>query len=311
MTPEIFAEWLRRQGHPIFETPGSHWYMPGARVLQAFPYHGLIHPDQAELEELFRQTKAIALRYSTSLAAPRGKLSYHVVFEGSSFEIDSFSKKVRHDIQRGLEYAEYLPVSFDRMEEEGWRLREETLARQGRQGAENRQFWARLCNSAAGLTGFEAWGALREDRLVAAIFTYIDHDTASILYHQSLSDHLKFGVNNTLVYRFVNSIYDEKKAPRIFYGMHSLDAPASVDEFKFRMGFRALPVRQVVVFNPLLDPVINQLSQSALSLLRKLVPHNTLLAKAEGMLRFCLEGKQPLDEQSWPEILLEQRETLH
>jgi hypothetical protein len=89
----------------------------------------------------------------------------------------------------------------------------------------------------------------------------------------------------------------------IFYGLHSLDAPPSVDEFKFRMGYSARPVRQRVVFHPALRPLFNPASHTLLAWILHLNPGSPSIAKAEGMLRFYLNGKRPLEQQDWPEAL--------
>jgi len=92
--------------------------------------------------------------------------------------------------------------------------------------------------------------------------------------------------------------------------LHSLDAPASVDEFKFRMGYTAKPVRQQVVFHPWLAPVFNRASHAVVKQLLHRYPDHPTLAKAEGMLRFYLEGKRPLNEQNWPECLTHRKKEL-
>ncbi|MFZ3071066.1 MAG: hypothetical protein WA110_08105 [Anaerolineaceae bacterium] len=310
MSSEVFAEWLKRQGHRVYETHSSKWVNTGPKILQSFPYFLEIQPDLNENKELLRKSKAIALRYSTPISASEGQISYHVFFEGNDFSLRSLPKKVRHDVQHGLDYCEYEQISIQMMEEQGWRLREETLIRQGRQGAETKKWWSNLCRSAEGLPGFEMWGATRENKLVASILTFIDNGTASILYQQSLTEHLKYGINNTLAYVYVNNVLKNKKAEKIFYGLHSLDAPSSVDEFKFRMGFVAKPVRQRVIFNPLVAPLFNNLTYTGVKSINSLLKGNYFFDKSEGMLRFYLQGKRPLAEQEWPEVLLEQKETI-
>jgi hypothetical protein len=71
--------------------------------------------------------------------------------------------------------------------------------------------------------------------------------------------------------------------------MCSLDAPASVDEFKFRMGYELKPVRQCVAFHPYVSPIVNSFTHSAVRFLVKSMPMNRLLSKAEGMMRIYLE----------------------
>jgi hypothetical protein len=75
MNAEIFARWLRRQGHHVVRTPSSYWFDAGPRVFQAFPYHWIIQPSQKELRELMRRQGTVALRYSTPFAAPDGMVS--------------------------------------------------------------------------------------------------------------------------------------------------------------------------------------------------------------------------------------------
>ncbi len=279
-------------------------------MYQAFPYHWTVTPPEEELSEFLKHTASVGLRYSTPLDAPQGQVSYHVVYEKRGMAFADLPKKVRHDVRNGLDYARIEPVSFERLAGDGWRLRAETLERQGRAGAETQAGWAKLCRSAAGLPGFETWAAIHQEELVAAILVFIMDDCASILYQQSATAHLKHGINNTLAYVFTNEALDRPGIQRIFYGLHSLDAPASVDEFKFRMGYTARPVRQRVVFNPLLAPLFNPLAYRAARYLLGKRPGSPTLAKVEGMLRFYLQGRLPLADQSWPENLLDQKDRL-
>ena len=87
MTAEVFAEWLRRQGHRVVRTASSYWYDVSPRVFQAFPYHWIIEPSEEELGRLLRENNAIALRYSAPVSAPQGKVSYHVVCEDPNYII--------------------------------------------------------------------------------------------------------------------------------------------------------------------------------------------------------------------------------
>ncbi len=96
----------------------------------------------------------------------------------------------------------------------------------------------------------------------------------------------------------------------ILYGLHSLDAPSSVDEFKFRMGYTPQPVRQRVVFHPWLRPLINRATLATLNRLNRSFPGHATLAKAEGMVRFYLEGLKPLQDQQWPTCLEDKKEKI-
>jgi hypothetical protein len=74
--PEIFGEWMKRQGQQVFRTSSSFWHEQGPRVFQAFPYHWLITPSEKEITDFLREHQSIGLRYSTPMDTPTGYLSY-------------------------------------------------------------------------------------------------------------------------------------------------------------------------------------------------------------------------------------------
>ena len=308
MNAEYFAEWLRLQGHHVYQTKSSCWYDAGPRVLQAFPYHWLIQPDKRELRALILRNNILALRYSTPLGANEGIISYHVVLEDSDYTIEKLRTQARNGVRRGLEKCQVERISFQRLAEEGWRLQQDTLDRQNRLNSMNRSEWVTLCLSADKLPGFEAWGALVGGVLAASILTCRIDDKGYIPYAQSHREYLGLHVNNALFYTYSRDILSRPGVTGIFFSLHSLDAPESVNEFKFRMGFSAKPVRQRVVMHPILSPLINPTTYNIINSRTKKNPDNPFLAKAEGMLRFSLQGKLPLSAQEWPKCLADHKE---
>jgi len=311
MNAETFAEWVRRQGHRVVRTASSYWYDAGPRVYQAFPYHWLIQPSARELRELLISKGAAALRYSTPFDAPDGKVSYHVVLEPSTpYTLETLRAQARNGVRRGLSCCQVERIPFERLAEEGWVLQQDTLDRQGRRRSMSQADWQRICLAAKDLPGFEAWGAIVEGELAASVLTARIDDTCCVPYAQSLRQYLNKYVNNALFYTFSRELLSRPGVNMIFYGLHSLDAPESVDEFKFRMSLTAKPVRQRVVFSPLLMPVCNSAGYAIIERLLHRYPDNPMLAKAEGMLRFHLQEKHPADKQDWPECLTDRKQEL-
>jgi len=308
MTGEMLAEWLRRQGHRIVRTTSSFWYNQGPRVYQAFPHHWCIRPSDAELRELLKGERAIALRYSTPLDAACGKISYHVTYEESSYGLETLRGNARSNVQRGLRRCQIERISMERLAAEGWRLQRHTLERQGRVGSVDRQRWQRLSMAAKDLPGFEAWGAIVDANLAATILTACIEGMCYMFYPQSDRRYFTSHVNNALAYSVTREMLTRPGIQGVFYGLHSLDAPPSVDEFKFRMGYRAKPVRQRVVFHPWVRPLCNRISHAVVK--RFLRPGRPGLAKGEGMLRFYLEGRWPAEEQRWPACFGQDRAAL-
>jgi hypothetical protein len=307
LNPEIFSEWLRHQHHTVFQTKSSYWVDFGPRVYQAFPYHWIIDPPEMELSEILKGKKGIGLRYSTMISAPYGVASYHAVYEAYSYDFDLLSKWARKNVRRGLKHCLVEPITFSRLASEGFALQVDTLARQGRRLSIEEEVWRTRCLSAGALPGFEAWGAIVGGKLAASVITFQMNDWIYMLYQQCHREYLAQNVNNALSFVVTRTMIERPHIKAILYGLHSLDAPPSVDEFKFRMGYNAKPVRQRVAFHPWLRPLVNPASHAFLQAALRLRPGDSRLSKAEGMLRFCLQGALPLAQQVKPEPL---RETL-
>lgn len=289
MNAEVFAEWLKRQGYRVFRSKSSYWYNAGPRVLQAFPYHWQIEPTDDELRDLTRASNAIALRYSKPISSLSGKVSYHVV-AALPYEIDQLKSQGRNGVRKGLTLCKIEQISFIRLAEEGWALQRDTLARQQRSKSMTEDQWRKICNSAEGLPGFEAWAATIDGKLAASILTARVDDTWTIPFAQSLSEYLGMHVNNALFYTVIKDFLSREGIHEVFTNLQSLDAPASVDEFKFRMGLIPKPVRQQIYFNPLVRPFVGSYTYGLIKRIQKKYPESPFWAKTEGILRFYLEA---------------------
>ncbi|MBK9209144.1 MAG: hypothetical protein IPL71_12905 [Anaerolineales bacterium] len=199
MNEEIFAEWMRRQGHRVFHTASSYWYDAGPRVLQAFPYHWLITPDEQEIRDLMLGHGIVALRYSTPLDFQNGMVSYHVTLR-KPYELEMLRSQARNGVRRGLDHFKVQQISFERLATEGWVLQQDTLARQDRLRSMTQKEWERICRSAADLPGFEAWAAISNDELAGAVIICRIADVFNVPYAMSHSRFLADHVNNAVFF---------------------------------------------------------------------------------------------------------------
>ncbi len=237
-------------------------------------------------------------------------ISYHVVLNDLDYNLEKLRTQARNGIRRGLEHCQVERISFQRLADEGWKLQQDTLDRQNRLDSMKQSEWQAICLSADNLPGFEAWAAIVDGVLAASILTCRIDDKGYVPYAQSLRDYLHLHVNNALFYTATRDILSRPGITGIFFSLHSLDAPESVNEFKFRMGFTAIPVRQRVVLHPILVPFANPLTYKAIFSRVQKNPQNPFSAKVEGMLRFYLQGKQSLPAQEWPKCLADRKEIL-
>jgi hypothetical protein len=302
MNAETFAEWMRRQGHRVYRTASSYWYEAGPRVLQAFPYHWLITPNEKEIRELMMGNGIAAVRYSTPLRFSEGKASYHVVLH-KPYQLEALKPQTRNGIKRGLCHFQVEQISFERLATEGWVLQRDTLERQNRLRSMTQAEWEQLCRSAEDLPGFEAWAGISNGELAGAVIICRIDDMFNVPYAMCHRRFLCEHVNNAVFYSVSCNMLEREGVRGIFYTVQSLDAPANVDEFKFRMGFEPKAVRQRVDFHPLLNPFATPITLATIKKLLQRDPSNPILAKAEGMLRFHVEGNHDLPKQPWPECL--------
>jgi len=302
MNAETFAEWLRRQGHQVYRTSSTYWYDAGPRVLQAFPYHWLIKPCDNEVHNLLMKHGIIALRYSAPPDYHEGKMSYHIV-QNNCYNLQMLKPQARNGIKCGLRNFSIEEITFDRLAREGWILQEDTLARQNRSRSMTHKEWELICFAAKDLPGFHAFAAISKGELAGAVIVCRIDDIFSVPYAMSHCRFLREHVNNALFYSVCCELLALDNIKGIFFTVQSLDAPVNVDEFKLRMGFEARAVRQCVEVHPVLKPLVVPALHRLTSTLLQHYPSNPRLAKAEGILRFYIEGKRPVTEQSLPNCL--------
>ncbi len=307
MNAENFALWMRRQGHHVYRTASSYWFDAGPHVLQAFPYHWLISPTQAELDALMWKHGVIAMRYSTPLGPQRGKVSYHVVLR-RPYELEMLKAQARNGVKNGVAHFQIEQISFERLATEGWALQEDTLKRQDRARAMTREEWGRLCRSAIDVPGFEAWAATSDGELAGAVIICQIDDAFNVPYAMSHSRFLGNHVNNVLFYSISREMLSRPGVRGVFFTVQSLDAPPNVDEFKFRMGLSPKAVCQRVEFHPLLRPFVTPTIHTWIQQRLQRDPSHPTWAKAEGMVRLYLEGQRPLADQDWPACVAGQKE---
>lgn len=307
MNAEIFAEWMRRQGHRVFRTTSSYWYEAGPRVLQAFPYHWLISPSEKETHDLMTANGIISLRYSTLLNSPVGKISYHIILH-DPYSLNTLNAQALNIVKRGLSRCSVKQISFERLAKEGWILQQDTLDRQNRLKSMTQAEWELICRSAADLQGFEAWAALSDGELAAAAIAFQIDSTWSVSYSISHRKFLNGQANNALLYSLSCNLLARENVEGIFFTVQPLDAPSAVDDFGLQMGLIPKPVRQRVDFHPMLTTFATPTTHKLFTRLLHRSSENVLIAKAEGMLRFHIEGKQPFTCQHWPECLISHKE---
>jgi hypothetical protein len=288
---EPFAHFLSATGHRVLRGAGAYWYDPSPGFFLALPSHRLLQPADDELRALFRHQPCAGLRFAAPLDGP-GKLSYQIVCDARDYDLEQLSANIRSKVRRGLRRCEIAPVSCATIAADGLAADRETLARQQRAVRLEGPAWDNYWRAAAGTETMEGWGAYVGGSLAAFLVSVRLDDSVEFLLARSRSDALDAYPNNALVYEVARRMLVERGVRQITFGLESLEDVEALDQFKFGMGFRRAPLRQRVVFHPVLRRILN--ATGARAALRHWADgrgqRGGFWHKALGLLRFAEEG---------------------
>lgn len=250
MSGRDFASFLSRLGHRIVETESGAWYDANRFFLLGLPTHELRTPSAAEMKQLW-QGRALGVRYTTPLGAP-GKLSYQIVGDDPNYGLESLSANTRSKVRRGLKRCDIRVVEAAEVAHHGRQAHEDTLARQDRAGLLGGAQWDAFWTAVGDTPGMEVWSCWVDEKLAAFLVTMSFGDTVEFLLARSRDDCLSAYPNNALLFTATEEMLVRRKLREITFGIESLEPVGPLDQFKFSMGFRTKPLRQRVVFHPVL-----------------------------------------------------------
>jgi hypothetical protein len=110
----------------------------------------------------------------------------------------------------------------------------------------------------------EGWGAFVQGELAAFLLTAELGDCVEFLLARSRSDLLDAYPNNALIFTVAEHLLVKRRVSKITFGLESLEPVGPLDQFKFGMGFRREPIRQRVVFHPVLQTLLRSAAFRAL-----------------------------------------------
>jgi len=254
MSVESFAGFLADAGHRVVRTKSAFWYDATRGFFLSVPSHHHLRPDHGELREVLRRQPCFGVRFPGPVDGP-GKLSYQIVCDVQNYGLDQLSANVRSKVRRGLRRCEVKAVPFAELAVIGRAADVDTLSRQGRTwrfgGAQWDRYWR-----AADRPGMEGWGAFVGNELAAFLLTAEFGDCVEFLLARSRSDLLDAYPNNALIFSVAEEMLVKRRHNMITFGLESLEPVGPLDQFKFGMGFRRQPIRQRVVFHPLLQTLL-------------------------------------------------------
>ena len=291
MDAAAYAGFLRAIGHRVVSTRSAHWFDASRFFFLSAPPHQLYDPAADELRVVLRRPPCLGVRFAAGLEGV-GKLSYQIVCDNRGYGLEALSANVRSKVRRGLKRCDVQPLAFPVIASAGKQAHEDTLARQGRDGVLAGSRWDRFFAAAARTPDVEGWGAWSGGVLAAFLVTVGFDDSVEFLLARSCSDRFGAYPNNALIFTVAEEMLVRRGVQRITFGLESLEPVGPLDQFKFGMGFQARPLRQRVVFHPLLRALLRH--ASVRGVFQKWTDrhggHAVVWRKAAGLVRFAEEG---------------------
>lgn len=286
MNAAEFAEFWRAQGHRVVATQSCYWYNAGPLAFMSLPYHRLIQPSSTEITRVFLKGPAAVIRFPQ---VGDQEPSHGGIFlcANREYNLSCVEQRARRQTRRGLERCRIERVSFSYLAREGYRLIQETVVRQGRngQGLSEPQ-WARYCAAAAHGADFEGWAAFVGGALAAFVVAALVEDHYTLLHQSSATEHLSEYPNNALVFVLTKASLLRAEVTCVVYGLKSIAQIPRLDQFKVNMGFALRPTAECVRVNPLLQPVLKMGGRSFIRWKAHQLPENDLWQKANRIVEF-------------------------
>lgn len=300
MNREGYARFFERLGHRVVTTGTNVWYEARARVYMSLPNSMPIEPQGDELTALFARPRCWGVRFPAPAEGP-GRLSYALVLDDPEYDLASLSANARSKVRRGVKQwtVERVDPAFVRAH--GIRANTDTLARLLVQ--KDPYDWNVYWDAVAATPDVEVWAAFEGTEIAAYVVIALVDGIAEILTARSQDATLKRYPNNALVFTAVRDLLHRPGLDRVFFGVESLDLAEGVEEFKFSLGFRRLPIRQRIVFPPFVDRLLrHRFVGRAVRNITRLQPRLEVARKLEGLLIFhgsLAEDRGARKEAAW------------
>jgi hypothetical protein len=291
VSPQHYAEFLRKMGHTVRESDGVYWCNSQRGVYSPFPYHREVDALTLDIRAVLRRD-GLALRFGCPVE--QGVSSYRITCDDRSYDFPSLRSRTRTQVRRGLEACRIEQVEFATLARCAHSLNEDTLIRQGRRVPANLvNHWNRYYRFAAETPGAEAWAAFVGDELAAYLISFTMETVANLLILRSSLKFLNEFPNNALLFRFLQERLSSGQVSEICYGYESIQAElGSLDQFKTGMGFRKAPSGQRVELAAWVRPLLNRFTTPMALRLVQAFNGEEGSAKLRGMLDW--HARQPL-----------------
>lgn len=265
----------------ITTSSGSIWTQTAKRAYTRLPIFPAPPPSATDLRELWK-AGALVVDYITepTASAPANATLY---LRERPYSFEELPSSMRRNLRRGLAELELRDISQDDIFELGLTSYSDTRARNGLSDGTAAAFRRHLDSVRLPETRFV--GAWHDGKVVAYLRVNRVADYIEMQPYSS-NEGLPLRPNDTLIYSALAEYLADDSVRVVSYGLSSVQLDETDDglhRFKLKVGFHPTPIRREFVPNPRWALLVRP-ARLGIGLVRKALPGNVLLRKAEGAL---------------------------
>lgn len=255
MKREDFAVLNQNMGQVVVNTGVYNWIVQNNRTAISCPPELPAFPTQAEIDHLFGQGMR-AISFRTEIEE---KNFFEYLFQGSSYLMEDFDRKVRNRIKKGLNSCVVTIPGLNDLIGDGLRINRQTTDRQNIdvQMLTDKERWEKCITALYNARDVHIKGAYIEGVLVAyAVFIKVEEKY--YIYYPYMDRHCSaYCPINAIFFTFINERIEEEGTIKISAGLSSYIEKKDLDRFKTNMLFEMVPCSRVLAISPRIAPLIN------------------------------------------------------
>ena len=220
-TGREFIDGYRRFGRRSVDgSNGTYWLQHGRFALMRFPAFALDSPTNRELRRLFRSLRTPIVSYIRPVA-PGETFNSFLYIREKSYSRKTLERKPRQSINRAHKYLRFSYLDWETLTRHGSEVYCNTRSRVGlSDGVES--VFRREMTFFSNVPGHTAWGAWKEDRLIAFMIGAEVDDYYTLAMTCSSDDSLKWCPNNALFDGIFDFYLNTRRCRLVSAGLSSL-----------------------------------------------------------------------------------------
>ena len=266
MQIEEYISFVKAIGQKPVKTENCYWQRIHPVGYITAPEGFPVRVESTDIQQMLWKKGALLLR----VIEPEHKIQtkhelWHRYECTEPYDLGSLGQKARNQTRRGLENCEIRQISPEQLAEEGLPATVDTYKRHGdhidKMSSDDILAWKRSLEVYSQYPDIRVYGAFVKDleyRLSAYLIVILVGECWYISIHRSTSESLPFYPNNALVFSVTQDLLVHTESSIVSYGIESIEKNPNLKRFKVNMGYQLQPVRQRILFHPIMRPIVNR-----------------------------------------------------